>query len=36
MKNNHIYRVRQGLYAYTAPLFGEFVRRKYPRQSSDR
>jgi AAA ATPase-like protein len=36
LKSNHIYRVSQGVYAYTAPLFGDFVRRKYRRQASDR
>lgn len=36
LKSNHIYRVTQGVYAYTAPLFGDFVRRKYPRQPLDR
>jgi hypothetical protein len=36
LKSNHIYRISQGIYAYTAPLFGDFVRRKYPRQESDR
>ena len=36
LKSNHVYRVSQGVYAYTAPLFGDFVRRKYPRQQSDR
>jgi hypothetical protein len=36
LKSNHVYRISQGVYAYTAPLFGDFVRRKYPRQSSDR
>ena len=35
LKSNHIYRVTQGVYAYTAPLFGDFVRRKYPRQPLD-
>jgi hypothetical protein len=35
LKSNHIYRVSQGIYAYTAPLFGDFVRRRYPRQDSD-
>jgi AAA ATPase domain len=35
LKSNHIYRVRQGVYAYTAPLFGDFLRRKYQRQPSD-
>ena len=36
LKSNHIYRVSQGIYAYTAPLFGDFLRRAYPRQASDR
>src|SRR5262249_21765179 len=36
LKSNHIFRVSQGMYAYTAPLFGDFVRRKYPRQPADR
>ncbi len=36
LKSSHIYRVSQGVYAYTAPLFGDFVRRKYPRQDEDR
>lgn len=36
LKSNHIYRVSQGSYAYTAPLFGDFVRRAYPRQAADR
>jgi hypothetical protein len=36
LKSNHLYRVSQGVYAYTAPLFGDFVRRAYPRQASDR
>ena len=36
LKSNHIYRVSQGIYAYTAPLFGDFLRRKYARQPSDR
>ncbi len=35
LKSNHVYRVSQGVYAYTAPLFGDFLRRKYPRQPSD-
>jgi AAA ATPase-like protein len=35
-KSNHIYRVSQGVYAYTAPLFGDFIRRKHPRQEEDR
>ena len=36
LKSNHVFRVSQGLYAYTAPLFGDFVRRKYARQLADR
>jgi hypothetical protein len=36
LKSNHAYRVSQGIYAYAAPLFGDFVRRAYPRQASDR
>jgi hypothetical protein len=36
LKSNHVYRVSQGVYAYTAPLFGDFVRRKHRRQESDR
>ena len=32
LKSNHIYRVSQGVYGYTAPLFADFVRRSYPRQ----
>jgi AAA ATPase domain len=35
LKSNHIYRVSLGVYAYTAPLFGDFLRRNYPRQSAD-
>jgi hypothetical protein len=34
-QNNLIYRVRYGEYAYTAPLFGAFLRRRHPRQDSD-
>jgi hypothetical protein len=30
-QNNLIYRVRYGEYAYTAPLFGDFLRRRHPR-----
>jgi hypothetical protein len=33
---NLIYRVSHGEYAYTAPLFGDFLRRKYPRQPEDK
>ncbi len=36
LKSNHIYRVSQGVYAYTAPLFGDFIRRKYKRHDEDR
>lgn len=36
LKSNHVYRVRQGAYAYTAPLFGDFLRRRYPRHDDDR
>jgi hypothetical protein len=25
-----VYRVKQGVYAYTAPLFGDFLRREHP------
>ncbi len=34
-QNNLIYRVRYGEYAYTAPLFGGFLRRRHPRQDGD-
>jgi hypothetical protein len=33
---NLIYRVRHGEYAYTAPLFGDFLRRRHPRTDDDR
>ena len=36
LKSNHLYRVSQGVYAYTAPLFGDYLRRKCPRQDDDR
>lgn len=36
LKSNHVYRVQQGVYEYTAPLFGDFVRRRYPRHDEDR
>ena len=36
VQNNLIYRVRHGEYAYTAPLFGDYLRRKHPRQADDR
>jgi hypothetical protein len=35
LQKNLIYRFEQGVYAYTAPLFGEFVRRKHPRGEDD-
>jgi len=35
-QNNLIYRVRHGEYAYTAPLFGDFLRRRHPVQNGDR
>ena len=34
-QNNLMYRVRYGEYAYTAPLFGDFLRRRHPRQEAD-
>jgi AAA ATPase domain len=34
-QHNLIYRVRYGEYAYTAPLFGDFLRRRHPRQDTD-
>ena len=36
LKSNHLYRVSQGVYAYTAPLFGDCLRRRYPRADADR
>jgi hypothetical protein len=33
--DNLIYRIRYGEYRYTAPLFGDFLRRKHPRQEAD-
>lgn len=35
LQGNLLYRVQQGVYAYTAPMFGDFLRRKYPRQEDD-
>ena len=35
-QNNLIYRVRYGEYAYTAPLFGDFLRRRHSVQDADR
>jgi len=34
-QSNLIYRVRYGEYAYTAPLFGDFLRRRHPCQDGD-
>lgn len=34
--DNIIYRDDHGVYAYTAPLFGNFVRRRHPRLDQDR
>ena len=36
LNGNLLYRVEQGVYAYTAPMFGDFMRRKHPRQDDDR
>jgi AAA ATPase domain len=33
--DNLIYRDDHGVYAYTAPMFGEFMRRRHPRLSDD-
>jgi hypothetical protein len=33
--DNLTYRIRYGEYRYTAPLFGDFLRRKHPRQEAD-
>ncbi len=30
-----VYRVKQGVYAYTAPLFGDFLRREHPYGTDD-
>lgn len=30
VKGNSLYRTRQGHYAFTAPMFGDFLRRKHP------
>jgi hypothetical protein len=35
ISDNLIYRIRHGEYGYTAPLFGDFLRRKHPRQADD-
>lgn len=31
-----IYRDDHGVYAYTAPMFGDFMRRRHPRLDEDR
>lgn len=36
LNGNLLYRVEQGVYAYTAPMFGDFMRRKHPREDDDR
>jgi len=36
LQGNLIYRVRHGHYAYTAPQFGNYLRRREPRQPDDR
>ena len=33
--DNVIFRDQQGVYAYTAPLFGDFMRRRHPREEAD-
>jgi hypothetical protein len=35
LQGNLVYRVRHGEYAYTAPMFGDFLRRKHPRGEDD-
>lgn len=35
VNDNVIFRDQQGVYAYTAPLFGDFMRRRHPREDSD-
>jgi AAA ATPase domain len=35
VNDNVLYRDKYGVYAYTAPLFGDFLRRAHPRQTSD-
>jgi AAA ATPase domain len=35
VNDNVIFRDQQGVYAYTAPLFGDFMRRRHPREESD-
>jgi hypothetical protein len=33
--DNLLYRDDHGVYAYTAPLFGDFLRRRHPRLGED-
>jgi hypothetical protein len=33
--DNIVYRTKQGVYAYTAPLFGDFLRREHPHELGD-
>lgn len=33
--DNLLFRDDRGVYAYTAPLFGDFVRRRHPRMTDD-
>jgi hypothetical protein len=33
--DNLLYRDDHGVYAYTAPLFGDFLRRRHPRLDED-
>jgi hypothetical protein len=35
LKANLVYQVTQGTWAYTAPMFGDYLRRKHPRHESD-
>lgn len=35
VNDNVVFRDKQGVYAYTAPLFGDFVRRRHPRLPED-
>jgi hypothetical protein len=34
--DNLVYRDDHGVYAYTAPMFGDFMRRRHPRSAEDR
>ncbi len=35
LANDLVYRDGHGVYAYTAPLFGDFLRRRHPREDDD-